>query len=215
MRRRHLLTLTGAALAASPGCLARNRSGDDSATTSGDGGPGSQPEPSTSTTKIPDTPTPDRSEPPAYDCANASRPEPDPPDDEEAVQPVEYPEQPDSLADEEEVFEYVEAYEEAYLQNELVEEYGDGLVEHSLMMEDSRRFEAPDDVWIIRVQYTHGETIEEETEGLIYADSATISVTYYVDESVVIRAETDEYLEDEDEFKPNPWERGTLVECFE
>ncbi|USZ67803.1 hypothetical protein NGM10_13840 [Halorussus salilacus] len=146
----------------------------------------------------------------------ADRPDPDPPDEdaEDAVEPTAYPTRPDSLADEDEVAEYVEAYERAYRRNALVEEWGDDLTRQTTSVRDVRTDDAPEGAAVVRVRYTYSETVEQPEGTEMHGDSPTVFASYYVDESVVVRAEDTGPRDDEDALDPDPWETGEPVECF-
>lgn len=162
----------------------------------------------------------ERSEPPEYDCEEADRPEPDPPDDEDAIGPATYPDRPESLTDDERMVQYVEAYEEAYRRNSLVAKYWNSLVRFGMSVSETWTYDDPDDAAVVRLQYRYSEEVETR-DGVMVGDSATIFVSYYVDASVVIRAERTGLREDESELRPNdafdpdPWEQGEPLECFE
>lgn len=157
-----------------------------------------------------------RDEPPEYDCETADRPEPDAPDasEEEAVEPLSYPDPLDSFDDDTTTIEYVEAYERAYRRNTLVAEWGAQLIQFSMGIEGTKRFDSPVDAALVRIQYHYSETVEQ-SDGTVVGDSPTIFVTYYLDQSVVIRAESSDRPEDLDALDPDPWLAGNPVECFE
>jgi hypothetical protein len=167
-----------------------------------------------------DSPTENRTEPPEYDCKEANRPEPDTPDDDDAIRPATYPGRPGSLNDDERVIEYAKAYEEAYRRNTLVSKYWDQLVRFNVSVSETWTYDGPDDAAVVRLQYRYSEEVET-SDGIMVGDSATIFVSYYVDPSVVIRAErtglrTDESeLHPDEALDPDPWKRGEPLECFE
>lgn len=196
--RRRTLALTGTALISLAGCLGDPLAG------SSDGA---------------------RTTPPEYDCATADRPEPDELDadssdtestdeDAGAVEPTAYPTRPASLSDDEEAAEYVQAYERAYRRNALVERWGDDLTEQSTWIEGVRTYDAPEGAAVVRVQYTYSETVEESDGTEIIGDSPTVYASYYVDDSVVIRAVDTGLRDDERALDPDPWETGEPLECF-
>ncbi|WP_049905058.1 hypothetical protein [Haloferax gibbonsii] len=157
-----------------------------------------------------------RNAPPEYDCSAASRPEPASPTGEnaDALRPVAYPTRPDSFADSDRGTEYIEAYERAYRHNELVADRGSSLVAHSLSLRDARPYGAPDGAAVVRLTYTYTEVVSH-SDGYVAGDSPQIIVTYYADESVVIRTPPLRSSDAPDGLVPDPWNSGRPVECFE
>jgi hypothetical protein len=216
MRRRRFLALTGGSLPASlGGCL-------------GSDGDGVETDSSSTRTKATETtgtdgienPLDARAEPPAYNCEEATRPEPDAPDDEDAIAPAAYPDRPGSLSDDERAVQYVEAYETAYRRNSLVAQYWNQLVRFSVSVDERWTYDVPTDAAVVRLQYRYSEEVETPN-GIVIGDSPSIFVSYYVDESVVVRAERRGRREDESEsgsepaLDPDPWREGEPLECFE
>ncbi|QLG28046.1 hypothetical protein HUG10_10980 [Halorarum halophilum] len=207
MRRRNLLILTGAGFSGIlAGCLSTERlaGNDDTETVS------EQTDTSAEATSFED-----REGPPEYDCDTAERPEPDALDtsDEDAVEPVSYPAPLDSTANQDTVVTYIKEYEQAYRRNESVSRWEAQLDQFSMGFSDTRVYDSPVNAALVRVQYQYGETIEQSGE-VVYADSPIIFVTYYVDQSVVIRAESGRTPEDPDTLYPDPWLEGNPVQCF-
>lgn len=62
----------------------------------------------------------------------------------------------------------------------------------------------------VRLRYTYWETLERE-DGTVHGDSPTIVVSYYVDDSVVLRAAAMGH----DADAPDPLAAGGLLECRE
>ena len=154
----------------------------------------------------------DEVEPPEPDCDEASRPEPDDPgpDTEDALGPTTYPEKPTSF-DDDTLLEYAEAYERAYRRNTLVEQFGDRLRDYDLIVRDIRVEEEGEGA-VVRIEYTFSETYEDAgSDATLIGDSGKV-VAYYVDESVLVRAETDRSQNDSG---PDPLAQGTVLECFE
>lgn len=157
------------------------------------------------------TPTSSPTATPTYDCEDADRPEPelgaDAPED--AVEPATYPDRPSSSSDAE-VKAFVTEYERAYRRNELIEGTSGWLVGHGVSVRDAEPADAPDGGTYVRLRYTYWADIERQ-DGPIHADSPVIAVAYYVDDSVVLRTET----EGHDAEAPDPLEGGTLLSCAE
>jgi hypothetical protein len=65
-----------------------------------------------------------------------------------------------------------------------------------------------------RCQYTYNETYES-SDGLVTGDSPTTVVTYYVDESLIARAEKTGAANERDALDPDPWESGVVLEPSE
>lgn len=168
-------------------------------------------------------------EAPDYDCSSADRPEPDDPrsggsrtdegdagseDEREPVGPKPYPDPPESVPDDESAVEYVTAYEEAYRRNALVERHGSNLVGHGNSVERTWTHDSPDDAAVVRLRYVYYEDVED-SGGTSHGDSPTTYVSYYVDDSMVVRAETEGQLDDEGALEPDPWSSGAVLECVE
>ncbi|MFC6731851.1 MULTISPECIES: hypothetical protein [unclassified Haladaptatus] len=191
-RRRQLLTLTGVGLSgALTACLDTAPSDVNTST---------------------ETPEPSRT-PPSYDCGAAYRPEPNPPRAENAVEPKAYPSRPESIENGGGIVEYVTEYEKAYRVNSLLAQYGDRLTNVSIWIDETRTYDAPEQTALVRVQYRYSETVETE-DGAVIGDSPRIFVTYYVDQSVVIRAESTGASDDSETLHPDPWRGGRTVDCF-
>ncbi|QLG60648.1 hypothetical protein [Halorarum salinum] len=206
IRRRNLLTGVGLS-GILAGCLGTERlaGNDDAETTTEQTGLSRE-----------GTSFEDRDEPPDYDCETADRPEPDAPDTsaEEAVEPTSYPDPLDSFDDDDSTVEYVEAYERAYRRNTLVAEWGARLTQFFVGIEGTKSFSSPGNAALVRIQYHYSETVER-SGGTVIGDSPTIFVTYYLDQSVLIRAESSDRPEDLAALDPDPWLAGDPVECFE
>lgn len=224
MRRRRLVSLAGAGLPVLlGGCLGGNRDASPAPTppeTTDGRTRTSETESVSVTTDDADDSPESRTEPPAYDCEETDRPEPDPPDDEDAIGPATYPDRPESLTDDERMVQYVEAYEAAYRRNSLVAKYWNSLVRFNLSVSETWTYDGPDDAAVVRLQYQYSDEVETR-DGVMVGDSPTIFVSYYVDASVVIRAERTGLREDESELRPDdaldpdPWKLGEPLECFE
>lgn len=216
MHRRRFLALTGVSLPASlGGCLGNERAEVDT-----DSPPTGGTATETTETNGTDVPLGTRTDPPEYNCEAADRPEPDAPDDEDAIAPAEYPIRPASLTDDERAVRYVEAYEEAYRRNSLVEQYRNRLVRFGMSVGETWTYDGPNDAAVVRLQYRYSEEVET-ANGIVVGDSPTIFVSYYVDESVVVRAKRTGLREGESELDPDPaldpdpWKEGEPLECFE
>lgn len=199
MQRRSVLL--GAALTASgfAGCISAVRDAPEATA--------APPAPGNSSTDVPTaSPTITGPEPPG--CDDPDRPEPG--SGSEVVEPASYPNEPPSLADDEAVAAYVRAYEEAYRRNDLIEQHGNELRDVQIGVGEPRFYESPPGSRIARTTYTYGYTV-----GSTIADSPNTHVSYYVDNSVVVRAEHVGVLDDEGELEPDPLVDGEVLECFD
>lgn len=161
-----------------------------------------------------DLPTDGRQNPPEYDCAVASRPTPSESDDEPRPEKAQYPQRPESLSNDTAVIEYAKRYERAYRWNKEHEQYGDEFIGVGLSVNDVWTHDAPGGAAVVRLRYWYWAGYEQSDGSTPHYDSPTIYVSYYVDDSVVIRAVDEGYQEDDDELDPDPWRSGTPVECF-
>lgn len=195
MQRRPFLRRTTAVVTWLAGCT-ENGSESPVGTVTREGNPAETPA---------DTPTTPERGPP--DCVDPERPEPD--EGSGGVEPVSYPEKPPSLQNDERVADYIVAYENAYRTNALLERQGSDLERVQLGIGGPEFFDSPPNSTIARVSYTYGYQW-----GSAVADSPNTYVSYYVDDSVVARAEREGLLDDEDALEPDPLEGGTVLECF-
>lgn len=148
--------------------------------------------------------TPER-EPP--DCVNPDRPEPE--NGSGNIEPAAYPEAPPAFDQIEAMADFIVAYEEAYRTNALLEKYGRELREVHLGIGEPRFFDSTPESTIARVKYTYGFDTNE-----LVADSPTTYASYYIDDSVLSRAEQEGVLDDESILKPDPLTDGNVLQCF-
>jgi hypothetical protein len=153
-------------------------------------------------------------DPPA-DLQTATRPPaaepPDPTDD--TVSPLAYPDRPESYtAGGVEAF--VEAYEGAYRRNSLLGDHGRALIAQGSAFDWTHALAVAEDAGVGRCQYRYSESVER-ADGVVVGDSPTMVVTYYVDDSVVVRAESTGRRERRDVLDPDPWETGFVLEPAE
>lgn len=142
--------------------------------------------------------------PPAEEPPNATQ---------ETVSPQLYPTRP-STYDDESVNKFVAPHERAYRCNSLLDRYGSKLVSFDTMWDWTSTLATNGDVGVGRCQYTYSETVDDE-DGTVIGDSPTIVVTYYVDDSMIVRAEDSGTVERRDELTPDPWETGVILEPSE
>ncbi|MCU4924897.1 hypothetical protein OB905_02715 [Halobacteria archaeon AArc-dxtr1] len=230
MKRRTLLTtgVTGAVLSAS-GCL----DGVESLVDNGDEGVSdcSQVESWDDGSGGPSDPAPD-SIAGCWDCADANRPEPtgdvcaehevqtaDGATTYESLGVASYPDPPSSF-DDEVVAAFVEEYERAYSQNELVLRFGDRVVEGGAMLEEDETepLDWYDDIAVVGLEFGVGHT-EVTGGGLGATDPVETIAVYGVDETGIVRAAAPEHTVGErgDIGRGNrldPIENGDLLACL-
>ena len=193
MRRRTLLAIGGSALSLSvAGCL--DAPGSDLSGTQVEPLPGG----------------------PDVDCSESSRPQPEPQDGEDLVQPAEYPGPPPVQLDEESAIEYVQRFEEAYRTNKEISQT-DRLHWVSVSVVDTWTYDAPEGAAVVRLRTHFSGTAEtEEAEGELHYDIWDVYVTYYVDPTLIVRAEKRNQSQvDTAELDPDPFESGEPVACFD
>ncbi|WP_276252367.1 hypothetical protein [Haloarcula rara] len=105
---------------------------------------------------------------------------------------------------------YIAAYESAYRTNWLLEEHGSELTDIYFGVGEPTYFESPPASVIGRLRYSYGF----ETDSVV-ADSSTIYASYYVDNTLIVRAERRGRLRDESVLQPNPLDSGHVLECFD
>lgn len=139
----------------------------------------------------------------------------------ETAETVPYPDSPTGFA-RDEVVEYVEAFEHAYVTHDvLCDRRGSGHVfSVGYNVRQSETFDWYDDVTIVFLRRAGAAVSGSDGQGNVWeADIAYGGVVYAVDETGVARVEYDELHEAErDEFEsevPDPLDRGELVAAFE
>lgn len=147
-----------------------------------------------------------------YDCTDVERPEPAAPARDDALEPATYPDPPDPLLDE--VEQYALEFERAYRRNDVLESYGSesGTFEFEFR---SRRMttvesESANDAALVAIVYN----VTVGTRQTTHPPERDTRVTYYVDESIALRARYTG-LANDPEFDPDPREVGDPVACFD
>ncbi|MXV62872.1 hypothetical protein GS429_12505 [Natronorubrum sp. JWXQ-INN-674] len=164
-----------------------------------------------------------------YDCDDVDRPEPDMPTRDRGLERASYPDRPDAVVETGD--EYALEFERAYRQNALLERYGSetrafdfqleasriDVVESELSAADSeaeeestRDSESEANAVLVSMLYD----LTTETQQLPKSTERDTRVTYYLDETVVLRARY-HGLADEPSFDPDPRTAGDPVACFE
>lgn len=124
-----------------------------------------------------------------------------------------YPPRPESLSTEA-LHAYVEQYERTYRLNKLRSDHGTYLLRATVVVvEGTDTYDAPDGAAIAQVKYTYDAEIEGD-DGPIEIDSPLLYASYYVDDTVVLRAVNTKLQEDVSRLVVNPMEQGQPVECF-
>jgi len=162
-------------------------------------------------------PTPSgRSSPPEYDCSEASRPTlaDDVRARDDTIELRSYPEGPPPLGDDQAVVGYVKQYEHALVQKRVRSETR-GRVTGFGLSGDARTFDAPPDAAIVRFRYSYQYGFVNHAGSTVHSDSFINFATYYLDESVVVRAHRETRLDNEEALVPDPWESGDPVKCFD
>lgn len=213
MHRRAFLALSGTAL--SLGLAGCRGGGSTTETPTGtDGSTTATPDASTWQVDIPDSP-------PDVDCEAAARPMPTALDREDALRPRDYPGRPPEPLTVAAAVDYVTAFERAYRQNdEMVtsnevgtaterEEY---LTRFNITVRETWAATDGGGSAVVRLRYNGSGTTHPGTE----FDYVTQYVTYYVDQSLVVRARTTQYgFGGVDELSPDPWADGSPLACFD
>lgn len=132
---------------------------------------------------------------------------------EDTVSPIPYPEKPTSYTAET-VAEFVERYERAYRRNGLLDDHGRSLIGQMSAFHWTHTLAVDDHAGVGRGQYAYSESVER-TDGVVVGDSPILVVTYYVDSSVVVRAQSTGRQEHRDVLAPDPWETGVVLEPSE
>ncbi len=202
-RRRALLASSSCLVSLVSGCLGGS---SESATETLSGTP-NEAENDTSTQTVPETPVADCDM--VYRPSSPSQETDLPGEDERYI----YPQRPESLSEASAVISYVSAYERAYRMNDLYSQHGTDLEHASLSIDDSWTYEAPNGAAIVRLKCTYGY-VANRGGSRFTGDSPTIYVSYYISETVVLRAVERGYQEDESNLVPDPIEQGRPVECF-
>lgn len=127
----------------------------------------------------------------------------------DTVSPINYP-APLRKFTEDDVESNVDSFERAYRRNLLLREHGRFLIEQSFDVDWVQALVVGEDAAIGRIQYRYSESIDQGGE-VVIGDSPTIVASYYLDESLVVRAEDKGRREQRDELDPDPWETGEIL----
>lgn len=213
MNRRDFLAGVGVALTVFAGC-------------NGDSGNNTTTEPTTNpktttptgTPTQTNTPTPDyllgKSGPPSREDLESARRPPveDPPEStEDTVSPREYPSTPSSFGADA-VEQFVESHERAYRCNALLEQFGADLVSFEPDWDWTVALDSDGDAGVGRCSYRYSDRVDQGDGSEAIGDSPTFVVTYYVDDSLIVRAEDTGRVKSRNELSPDPWETGVILE---
>lgn len=130
---------------------------------------------------------------------------------EETVSPREYPSTPSSF-DADAVERFVESHERAYRSNALLERFGGDLVSYAPDWDWTVSLDTNDDAGVGRCSYRYSDRVDQGDGSEAIGDSPTIVVTYYVDDSMIVRAEDTMRDTTRNELSPDPWETGVVLE---
>lgn len=131
----------------------------------------------------------------------------------DTVSPLSYPAEPASYTTET-VADFVEAYESAYRRNSLLQEHQSTLIAQGAFVRSTGTLATAADAGIGRMQYVYSASYEDG-EQVVVEDSAMHLVTYYVSESVVVRAGITDRAEQRGILRPDPWMTGVVLEPTE
>lgn len=142
-----------------------------------------------------------------------------PPDATEATaSPRAYPSKPSEYTDQS-VRDFVESYERAYRHNDELAEWSGStgtLTSMSLSFDFTVTLDANGDAGVGRCAYRYGFAVEDDDGGTIEGSShGTIVVTYYIDESMTVRASHDGSANERHDLNPDPWRSGVVLEAPE
>lgn len=132
---------------------------------------------------------------------------------EDTVAVLQYPGKPTSYTSQP-VQSFVENHERAYRRNEVLGRNGGDLVAHRFDFDWTVALDASEKAGVGRCQYSYTTTERSDSDdaGPVVGDSPTYVVTYYVDDSMTVRAEGTGPTERQDELSPDPWESGVVLE---
>jgi len=160
----------------------------------------------------------ERGPPPVDEHLSEPRPpaERPPNANEETVDPIWYPGKPSSYTSQS-VRSFVDDHERAYRRNEVLGKYGADLVAHHFDVDWVVALDVGEEAGVGRCQYRYTTTERSDSDDAapVVGDSPTYVVTYYVDDSVVVRAEGTGPADGQDELTPDPWESGVVLESGE
>lgn len=155
-----------------------------------------------------------RSPPSREDLDTALRPPAEEPPDatDETVPPIQYPTKPTTY-DETSITQFVDAHERAYQRNEPLERLGGDLTDHTFWWHWTVSLGTSENAGVGRGQYRYAYTRQEDGTGTeVVSDGPRVVVTYYVDESMIVRAQKEGEASRRDELAPDPWESGVILE---
>ncbi len=195
MRRRRLVSLVAAAPLFS-GCSTVPWS-DERTSQSGD-------------SVLADRDPPSRDELPTETRPPAERP---PDTTADTVSPRPYPTRPAEYTDRS-VRTFVRSHERALRRNESLAGWGGSLVSQRSTFDWSITLAADGDAGVGRCQYSYSEAADDDDDHVVGAPATNV-VTYYVDDSVIVRARDSGSVDRRDELHPDPWESGVALEPVE
>lgn len=150
-------------------------------------------------------------DPTTVDCPPSIRlPDPPEPESEDAVEPFEYPAPPATLSSED-VFEYVEEVEQAYVGNQRIQNHGESIV-HFNLGGDVETVSSGDDWILVRLEYQYSERVDSRDDREPYVhDSGAFVALYAVSQDWVRRT----VAQGRDAEPRDPRENGGFISCSE
>jgi len=143
---------------------------------------------------------PTESLPPAEEPANAT---------EDTVTHLDYPTKPAEYTDTT-MAEFVESHERAYFTNDKLATYGGSLVSTDVDVSWALTLDTDSNAGVGKCKYSHSGAVDDDDGYSEWSSHGYIVVTYYVDDSMIVRAE--KRGEDQRrELDPNPWETGIIL----
>lgn len=216
MNRRDLLTASGAVVPVGiSGCIdefetAERNVSEDGETEDGKTEDG-EPEKTASNDGVTESRVRYSKSSPAELPTEARPPAEKPPDAaQDTVSPRDYPAKPTEYTDQS-IQTFVESHERAYRRNGLLARWGSAVVSQGFEFDWTVTLNTNEGAGIGRCQYRYNWTTKEGDDYTV-GDSATIVVTYYVDDSMIVRAEDTGRVERRHELAPDPWESGVILE---
>lgn len=153
--------------------------------------------------------------PSGEDLESARRPAAKEPPDatDDTVEPKEYPTKPTSFNDET-IEAFVESHERAYRHNAILDRWGSDVVTIGFRVFWATTLASKEEAGVGKCEYKYNFT-EKEGDQYVVTDSATMEVTYYVDGSMIVRAEDTGHGQRREELDPDPWDSGVILKPAE
>lgn len=151
--------------------------------------------------------------PPREDLDTAPRPPAEAPPDarDDTVDPRQYPSKPTEY-DEATLENFVESHEKAYRRNAVLDRWGGDVVQMSFNRFWTATLATKDGAGVGKCEYKYSY-LEDDGEGpKVASDSTFWEVSYYVDDSTIVRAEATSHDERTTDLSPDLWKTGVVLE---